>query len=73
MTPTKNAIHEFDLCGLSPSDTFLGCAPCKFRLEPGEVSAPICPECGQRMGIFTMTEENDPLVKNIDEIKQILQ
>jgi len=53
MRTLKNISHKFDLNGLYYGDTFLGCNNCWWRSNPGEVMKPICPECGERLYLYS--------------------
>lgn len=66
MTNTElGAAHPFDVSGLETGAEFLGCIPCAWRLDPGQVCAPVCPSCGERLSVFTVTkrrlEKGEPL------------
>jgi len=59
----RNVKHDFDLTDLNVGQMFMGCRECGFRLRPDEAAGPVCPECGRRLGVFVVTEEDAVGVK----------
>lgn len=49
---------KFSLEGMHPGDSFLGCPKCFFQFGVGTITAPVCPECGTRMDVCKVTEED---------------
>jgi hypothetical protein len=54
----RNIKHKFNLKGLKIEDSFLGCNKCWFRHELHTGVKPICPECGNRMNLYYVTEKD---------------
>jgi hypothetical protein len=50
--------YLFNLSGMKPGDKFIGCTNCWFQYEVGTVGKGICPDCGERLSILTVTEED---------------
>lgn len=46
-----------NLSGCWPWSSFMGCSPCGLRLSSFTATLPMCPQCGKRMHIFEVTED----------------
>jgi rRNA maturation endonuclease Nob1 len=51
----KNIEHNFNLTDMCIGDWFLGCKECSFQLPKLAAAKNECPECGQKMNIYTVT------------------
>ena len=60
MELSKNIKHNFNLEGLEPGDSFLGCVKCWFQLPVGAAAYPFCPKCEatRRLSILYVREED---------------
>ena len=58
MEDKGHAAHKFDLSGCKAGDVFLGCPVCWWRLSPGEAAKPECPECRERLRMYTVTPDD---------------
>lgn len=47
-------------------DQFLACPVCGFRLEPGQVCKPECPDCRSRMSLYTVEPQDLPEAVKFD-------
>ena len=45
------------LSGCWPHYHFMGCPKCSISLAPFAISNPACPQCGKRMRVFKVTQE----------------
>jgi len=63
METNKDIEHNFNLNGMVVGDWFLGCYRCWFQMGIKVAAKPVCPECGNRLSILTVTQ------KDIDNIK----
>ena len=50
--------HKFNLTDMIKGDWFLGCKECWYQLSVRALSRPKCSECGNRMNIYTITEDD---------------
>ena len=55
VSPSK---YEYDLSGMKVGDWFLGCPECGFQLETNTAYSPICPICGRKMHVCTVTDKD---------------
>ena len=46
--------HKFNLVGLKPCDSFLGCKSCWFQYEKGVAAVLTCPQCSGTISLFTV-------------------
>jgi len=60
MNYQRNIPNHFKLHGTKVGDTFQGCPRCWFRLDPGEVGVPKCPQCGGTLLIYDVTLADIP-------------
>lgn len=51
-------IPQFDLSGMEVDDWFLGCPSCYRQFETMAVLNPICCDCGMRLNVYTITDED---------------
>ena len=58
MELSTNVDHNFDLSDMKVGDIFMGCRKCGWRLNPGEVGYPECPECQGPAFIYKVTEDD---------------
>ena len=58
MRINENVAHKFNLTGLSPFDWFLGCNECNWKMNKDEVAKPICPNCGNNLFVYTVTQDD---------------
>ena len=51
-------MSNFNFEGMSVGDWFLGCPTCGNQLPKNTAAKPFCEECGERMNICTVEEED---------------
>lgn len=58
MDTMRNITHRFDISNTKVGDWFFGCPKCGFQIDFNAAAKPVCPECGLRLSVFTVTADD---------------